>query len=312
MSSFQKGTTARIIAAARKLKDANIAEPIVLGTVPQIAAAVDQAGCGLEGIETVDPSDNERLEAYVSAYVERRDIRENIARRMVRKPLIFGGMMVACNDAAAMVAGVASATANVIQAGAVTVGLAPGLQTVSSFFVMVFPQLRGQPNQALIFADCAVNVQPTPEQLADIALATHDTAARLLPEPPRVALLSFSTQGSAAHDLVDKVTAALHIVRQRDATAMIDGEFQLDSAIVPEVAAKKVKTDSAVAGRANVLIFPDLNAGNISYKLAQHMAGAQAIGPVLQGFAKPLSDLSRGASVDDIMATTAIVLAMAN
>ncbi len=155
-------------------------------------------------------------------------------------------------------------------------------------------------------------MQPTPEQLADIALATRDTAAKLLAEEPRVALLSFSTQGSAAHDLVDKVTAALSIVRQRDAGAMIDGEFQLDSAVVPEVAAKKVKTDSPVAGRANVLIFPDLNAGNIGYKLAQHLAGARAIGPVLQGFAKPFSDLSRGASVDDIMATTAIVLAMAD
>jgi phosphate acetyltransferase len=306
-----EGNDARVVAAARKLKDGGIAEPIVLGTPDQIAAAAAQAGCGLQGIETIDPRDNDRLDAYVSAYVQRRDISENIARRMVRKPLIFGGMMVACDDAAAMVAGVSSATANVIQAGAVTVGLAPGLQTVSSFFLMVFPQLRGEANQPLIFADCAVNVQPTPEQLADIALTTCDTAMKLLDAPPRVALLSFSTQGSAAHDLVDRVTAALSMIKQRDPTAPIDGEFQLDSAVVPAVAAKKVKTDSPVAGRANVLIFPDLNAGNIGYKMAQHLAGAQAIGPVLQGFAKPLSDLSRGASVDDIVATTAIVLAMA-
>jgi phosphate acetyltransferase len=306
-----EGNDARVVAAARKLKDGRIAEPIVLGTPDQIAAAAAQAGCGLQGIEAIDPCDNDRLDFYVSAYVQRRDISENIARRMVRKPLIYGGMMVACDDAAAMVAGVSSATANVIQAGAVTVGLAPGLQTVSSFFLMVFPQLRGQANQPLILADCAVNVQPTSEQLADIALTTCDTAMKLLDDPPRVAMLSFSTQGSAAHELVDRVTTALRMIRQRDPTAPIDGEFQLDSAVVPAVAAKKVKTESPVAGRANVLIFPDLNAGNIGYKLAQHLAGAQAIGPVLQGFAKPLSDLSRGASVDDIVATTAIVLAMA-
>ncbi len=306
-----EGNDPRIIAAARKLKDAAIAEPIVLGSPARIKESAEQAKCELHGIETIDPADNSRLAHYVSAYVERRDIKESVARRMVRKPLIFAGMMVACDDATTMVAGVSSATASVIQAGAVTVGLAAGIETVSSFFLMVFPEIRGQQGRTLVFADCAVNIDPTPTQLADIALSSASTAARLLTEPPRVALLSFSTKGSAAHELVDKVTTALQIVKQRDGQAPVDGEFQFDAALVPEVAAKKLKEPSEVAGQANVLIFPDLNAGNIGYKLAQHLAGAQAIGPILQGFAKPISDLSRGASVEDVVATSAIVLAMA-
>ncbi len=241
----------------------------------------------------------------------RRDVKDGIARRMVKKPLFYGGMMVALGDADTMVAGVAHATASVIQAGALTIGLSPGIETVSSFFLMVLPEFRGQRHRPFIFADCAVTVAPTAAQLADIALASHASAGKLLTETPRVALLSFSTHGSAAHEVIDKVTQALALARQRAPAALLDGEFQLDSAIIPEVAAKKVKTASAVAGQANVLVFPDLNTGNVAYKLAQYMAGARAIGPFLQGFAKPISDLSRGASANDIVATTAVVLAMA-
>jgi phosphate acetyltransferase len=306
-----EGGDPRIIAAARDMKDAGIADPIVLGNPIQIKEAAERAKCDLNGIEAIDPKENDRLDDYLSAYIERRDIKESVAARLLRKPLVHGGMMVACDDAAAMVAGVTSATASVIQAGAVTVGLAPGIETVSSFFLMVFPEFRGKDERTLVFADCAVNIAPTPTQLADITLASVSTARRLLTEPPRVALLSFSTKGSAAHELVDNVTTALDLVKQRDARAPVDGELQLDAALVPEVAAKKLSAASEIAGHANVLIFPDLNAGNIGYKLAQHLAGAQAIGPILQGFAKPLSDLSRGASVDDIVATTAIVMAMA-
>ncbi len=306
-----EGDDPRVVAAARRLKDEGLAEPILLGVADPIEQAARAAGVSCDGIRRIDPVASADLEAYVSAYVARRDVKDGIARRMVKKPLFYGGMMLALGEADTMVAGVAHATASVIQAGALTVGLSPGIETVSSFFLMVLPEFRGRPQCPFIFADCAVTVAPTSTQLADIALASHASASKLLDETPRVALLSFSTHGSAAHELIDKVTAALQLARARAPDLLLDGEFQLDAAIVPEVAAKKVKAAGDVAGRANVLVFPDLNTGNVAYKLAQYMGGARAIGPFLQGFAKPLSDLSRGASVQDIVATTAIVSAMA-
>jgi phosphate acetyltransferase len=217
-------------------------------------------------------------------------------------------MMVACGDASTMVGGVATATATIIQAGTLTVGLAEGINTASSFFLMVIPDFQGEKNKPFIYADCAVNIDPTAEQLADIALASARSAEKLLGMAPKVAMLSFSTKGSASHANVDKVLEALAIAKSKAPAIAIDGEFQADAAIIPRVAAKKVKTESAVAGQANVLIFPDLNCGNVAYKLTQYMANAKAIGPFLQGFATPISDLSRGASVDDIVSTAAITL----
>ena len=186
---------------------------------------------------------------------------------------------------------------------------APEINTPSSFFLMVIPDFLGEKNKPFIYADCAVNIDPDSAQLAEIALASAASGAKLLGTEPRVALISFSTHGSAAHPRVDKVTQALATARQRSPQLAIDGEFQADTAIVPRVAAKKVKTESKVAGQANVLIFPDLDTGNAAYKLTQYMAQAQAIGPFLQGFAQPISDLSRGATVDDIVNTATITLA---
>ena len=304
-----EGRDERIIQAARKLADENIARPIVLGKPEQLEAAIEKADVMLDGIETINPKEYDKLDFYAERYCERREgISVDVARHIVVKPLFFGGMMVACGDADTAVGGVASATATLIQAGVLTVGLAPGIKTPSSYFLMVIPDFLGERDKAFIYADCAVNVDPTAEQLADIALASAISARRILGQEPRVALLSFSTRGSGTGASVDKVRQALKIAKQREPDLAIDGEFQADSAIVPRVAAKKVKDKSAVAGKANVIIFPDLNSGNIAYKLTQYMANAQAIGPFLQGFAKPITDLSRGATVDDVVATVILTL----
>lgn len=307
-----EGNDERIMRAARRLLEDGIARPILLGKPEELEDGASRAGISLDGIATIDPEHSDKLYAYAQSYLAGRpNANIKVAQRLLRKHLYYGGMMVKTGDAQTMIAGVANPTARVIEAGLMTVGLTAGINTPSSFFLMIVPEFQGETDKPFVYADCAVNIDPAPAELADIALASAATYMRLFRQEPRVALLSFSTKGSAHHAHVDKVTKALLIAREQAPGLAIDGELQADSALIASVAAAKVKGESAVAGKANVLIFPDLDAGNIAYKLTQYLAGAKAIGPVLQGFAKPISDLSRGATVDDIIATAAIVLAQA-
>jgi len=303
---FPEGNDTRILKAARQLMDQDIADVILLGDPSELTRLARHSEIDVAGIEMVNPSTSTCKKDYAERYmVNRPRTRPAVASRIVNKPLNFGAMMVKAGNADLMVAGVNHATRRVIEAAASCIGLADDSSVASSFFIMIFTD-----RPPLVFADCAVNVDPVAAELADIAINSAANAQRLLQIPAKVALLSFSTKGSASHARVDKVTQALQIARKKAPDLIIDGELQVDSALVAGIAAQKTGDSGPVAGAANVLIFPDLDAANIGYKLVKHLARAQAVGPILQGFTLPVADLSRSASVDEIVSTSIIALAM--
>lgn len=306
---FPEGDDERTLDAVARLQIAGLVQPLVLGQPDRVHAAIAGFGGDPATVPVVEHTTDRRFEIFVRELHELRASRgwtEDEARAKMRDPLVFAAALVRGHHVHGSVAGAARSTADVLRAALWLVGTAPGIRTVSASFYMVVPSFRGtNAPEVLTFTDASVVPDPDAGQLADIAAAAAVARRQIVGDEPRVAFLSYSTHGSASGPSVDRVRAALERFRELMPGVMADGEIQVDAALLPEIARRKT-SESMLAGRANVLVFPDLNAGNIGYKLVQRLAHADAVGPVLQGLARPCNDLSRGASADDIVAVACV------